>query len=293
MLTPSFLRNLETLLGSRLRKKIHIKRVSPVSGGSINLAAKVETTTGIYFLKVNDAFRYPGMFELEENGLRELRNANSFSIPEVILTGEVETHSFLVMQWIESKPQASDFWSVFGRSLATLHKTTSPKFGFKEDNYIGSLTQSNREHNQWIDFFIEERLEKQVQRAVNSGKLELDDVSLFKKLYMNLDSVLPHENPALLHGDLWNGNFLTGNDGLPCLIDPAVYYGHREMDLSMTKLFGGFDPAFYDAYNETYPVAAGFDERIDIHNLYPLLVHVNLFGGSYISQVRTILKRFR
>jgi fructosamine-3-kinase len=143
-----------------------------------------------------------------------------------------------------------------------------------------------------LDFFIEERLEKQLKLALSSGKMINSDADLFQRLYSRLD-IIPIEAPSLLHGDLWSGNFMTNADGMPCLIDPAVYFGHREMDLAMTKLFGGFDDEFYEAYNESFPLAAGFEERIDIHNLYPLMVHVNLFGGGYVQQVRGILKKIK
>ena len=125
-----------------------------------------------------------------------------------------------------------------------------------------------------------------------TNAIDKNTIIQFEKLFVELHNILPDESPSLVHGDLWSGNFMTGTDGEPCLIDPAVYYGHREMDLSMTKLFGGFDDKFYEAYNVEYPLTPGFEERVDIHNLYPLLVHVNLFGGQYVSQVRGILKRF-
>ena len=187
----------------------------------------------------------------------------------------------------------NDFWESFGKSLAKLHRVNSSKYGFAEDNYIGSLEQSNKEHNKWIDFFIEERLEKQLKRAMELGILTGDDENHFQKLYRELDSLIPNEPPSLLHGDLWGGNFITGDNGEPCLIDPAVYYGHREMDLSMTRLFDGFEKPFYDIYNSEYPLAPGFEARVDIHNLYPLLVHVNLFGGGYIPQLRGVIKKFK
>ena len=292
MLTASFLRGLESQLGKKLKQKLHFRRVSPISGGSINLAARLDTTFGTFFLKANDAFQFPGMFEKEARGLQVLKNAGVFTIPEVIFTGEEEGLSFLILRFIDSKPKSKNFWESFGISLAKLHCLTDTRFGFTEDNYIGSLVQSNREHNRWTDFFIEERLEKQLQLAINSGKMDSSDSRLFRKIYTRYESLINDEPPALLHGDLWNGNFIAGNDGEPCLVDPAVYYGHREMEVAMTKLFGGFEDQFYESYNNEYPLIPGFEERIDIHNLYPLLVHVNLFGGAYIARVRGILKKF-
>jgi fructosamine-3-kinase len=293
MLTTSFLRQLEQILSRQTRKKMHFRRVKPIEGGNINLTARLDTTVGTYFLKSNDAFRFPAMFEKEVRGLEALRKAEAFTIPEVILTGDAEGQAFLILKFFEDKDMKSDFWESFGKSLAKLHKVYSPKYGFSEDNYMGSLEQSNKEHNKWIDFFVEERLEKQLKRAMELGYLNGDDENGFQKLYRELDSLIPNEPSSLLHGDLWGGNFITGESGEPCLIDPAVYYGHREMDLSMTRLFEGFDEPFYETYNSEYPLAPGFESRVDIHNLYPLLVHVNLFGGGYIPQLRGILKKFR
>ncbi len=293
MLTASFIRGIETQLGKKLKQKLHIKRVQPVSGGSINHAARVDTSWGTYFLKANDAFLYPQMFEKEASALDLLRTTGLITIPEVIMTGEEDGFAFLFLRFIESKMRNENFWENFGTALARIHRHTSTRFGFPVNNYIGSLSQSNREHTRWEDFFIEERLEKQLQLAEQSGRLSKADIDQFQSLYKNIESIFPDEPPALLHGDLWSGNFITGNNGEPCLIDPAVYYGHREMDLAMTKLFGGFDDIFYEAYQTEYPLASGFDDRVDICNLYPLLVHVNLFGGGYLSQVRNILKKFR
>lgn len=292
MLTSSFLRHVEVSLGHKLRQKLHIKRVTPLSGGSINLSAKIDTSAGVFFMKANDAFRYPLMFENEAKGLSVLSEAAVFTIPEVIMTGEEEGQSFIILKFIESKLSKPGFWETFGVSLAKLHRFSAQRYGFTEDNYIGSLKQSNKEHNKWEDFFIEERIEKQLSIAMRSGNLLSEDADRFKRVYTKIDTLIPLESPALLHGDLWNGNFITGSEGEPCLIDPAVYYGHREMDLSMTRLFGGFDPVFYDSYHAEFPLTPGFEERSDIHNLYPLLVHVNLFGGDYIKQVRSILRRF-
>jgi len=293
MLTPSFLRSFEVVLGQKLNKKIHVRRVTPLSGGSINLAAKLDTTAGVFFLKANDAMKYPGMFEKEASGLEKLSSTNTITIPQVIMAGETQDQSFLVLEFIEGRARQSDFWTSFGTSLALLHKNYGNHFGFEEDNFIGSLRQSNKQHATWINFFIEERLERQLKLAMSGGSMTSDDEKSFSQLYRRLEDLIPIEAPSLIHGDLWSGNFITGKDGHACLIDPAVYYGHREMDLAMSRLFGGFDADFYEAYQQESPLEAGFEDRVDIHNLYPLMVHVNLFGGGYVGQVRSILKRFR
>jgi len=292
MLTASFLRHVESSLNQKLGKKIHIRRVTPVSGGSINLSARLDSSVGNFFLKSNDAFRYPSMFEKEGRGLQLLQEQKIISVPEVILTDEAEGQSYLILRFIESGKRKINFWEEFGISLAKLHKVSSSKFGLEENNFIGSLIQSNTQHSRWIDFFTEERISKQMQMALKSGILKQEDEKNLNKLFLKFESLIPEEIPSLIHGDLWSGNYMTGISGEPCLIDPAVYYGHREMDLAMSHLFGGFETVFYESYHSEFPLSPGFEERIDIHNLYPLLVHVNLFGGGYVSQVRSIIKKF-
>ena len=191
----------------------------------------------------------------------------------------------------QSQPE-NNFWENFGRGLAKLHKTTSDYFVLDHNNYIGSLTQSNRKRDNWIDFFVEERLGFQLKLARDSHLIDSGVLSAAEGLFNRLNEIIPKEQSSLLHGDLWSGNFMLGDQGEACLIDPAVYYGHREMDIAMTKLFGGFDHQFYEAYNQEFPMEKGWEQRMDICNLYPLLVHVNLFGGGYVSQLTSILKRF-
>jgi fructosamine-3-kinase len=191
-----------------------------------------------------------------------------------------------------SAKRQSDFWENFGTALAALHKNTQDNFGLDEDNYIGSLSQSNRCHSDWTDFFIAERLEPQIALARNNRKISQSHTRQFEKLYKKFPEIFPEEKPALVHGDLWNGNFITGKDGYACLVDPAVHYGNREAELSFTKLFGGFDPGFYQAYQQAFPLEKCFAQRVDIYNLYPLMVHVNLFDGGYAASVESILRKF-
>ena len=274
------------------RQNISFRNSRPVSGGCINRCYQLETSSGNYFLKYNDATLYPEMFASEAKGLKLLAAADAIDVPAVISCGEEGSFSFLILEWIESGRREKNFWADFGMRLAQMHRCTAEKSGLDHDNYIGSLPQSNRESNNWIDFFIHERLEPQLKLARDSGLIASPDEKSFEKLISKLPQLIPVEKPALLHGDLWNGNFLVNPKGKASLIDPAVYYGHREMDLAMTKLFGGFDSEFYSAYNEVFPLEKGFESRTDIHNLYPLLVHVNLFGGGYVEQVKEILNRF-
>jgi fructosamine-3-kinase len=269
-----------------------IKHITPVTGGDINLAYHLQTTLGDFFIKINSLHKFPGMFESEEEGLAAIRNTNAIAVPEVILKGATENESYLVLQWIDAGQSSRTSSRQLGRQLAQMHSNTSAQFGFEADNYMGSLHQSNRPHDSWAQFFIEERLQPMVEIAVDKKELVKSDMNRFDQLYKKLPDLFTEEPPALLHGDLWGGNYLISAEGKPYLIDPAVSYGNREFDIAMTTLFGGFDHAFYEAYNQEFPLLPGWQQRLKFWNLYPLLVHVNLFGGVYAKQVRENLSVF-
>ena len=233
------------------------------------------------------------MFAAEAGGLAILKNAECIQVPNVIHNSDTGEYSFLLLDFIRSRPPTADFWHLFGQQLARLHQRTSPDFGLDHDNYIGSLRQSNNHHLRWTDFLVEERIQPQVKMAVDGRLLDNHDLRRLELLYKKLPEILPVEPPSLIHGDLWSGNYMVGSDGNPSIIDPAVYYGHREMDIAMSRLFGGFSPEFYRSYNEEYPMEKGWEKRIELNQLYPLLVHVNLFGGGYSRQVRQILMGYQ
>jgi fructosamine-3-kinase len=199
----------------------------------------------------------------------------------------------LVLKFIQSAAHSADFWNDFGHRLAALHKHSQPSFGLSHDNYIGSLHQSNREHTSWEEFFIEERLQPLIRIAFDNREMDSLDVKAFNLFEKRIPQIFPEEPPALIHGDLWSGNYMVNENGNAVIIDPAVYYGHREMDLGMSQLFGGFHPGFYESYDDAFPLRPGWRDRLDYCNLYPLLVHVNLFGRSYLGQIRSILRKFR
>ncbi len=286
----------EKLLNQHFGKPVQVTHTSGVGGGCINDAHRLKTSEGPFFVKYNSASRYPGMFEAEAKGLLLLRNSNTVYVPEVIGFGEEGENSFLVLEFIDSAAQQDDFWFHFGSEMANMHRIIMGQenkgHGLDYDNYIGSLPQQNKWHASWIDFFVVERLEAQLRIAREQGSAGPDLSQMFQRLYKHLSDFFPEEPPALLHGDLWSGNFMIGSDGRAVIIDPAVYYGHRYMDLGMSKLFGGFDSAFYEAYNEAYPLEPSWRKSMDIANLYPLMVHVNLFGGGYLSSVKAVLRGF-
>lgn len=263
--------------------------VSRLTGGCINDCFKLATDKGLYFAKINSL---GDMLHKEARGLELLRSAGAVHVPEIIFSLDEGSHSVLVLEFVEAGPRGKRFWENFGENLAALHKTTSTSFGLSFDNYIGSLPQENTTESDWIRFFIHHRLEPQLAIASNSGKIDSRVRQDFDSLYRRLPELLAPGTPALLHGDLWSGNYLLNQSGEATIMDPAIYFGCNEVDLAMSKLFGGFDQAFYDAYLAAWPVDPGLESRLDIYNLYPLLVHVNLFGGSYLSSVKSILKRF-
>lgn len=277
------------------KKKIKILRAINISGGSINEAAKLLIENGTeLFLKWNSGSLLE-MFDVEVKGLQFIQqHCDRFKIPNIIgydITDSGEI-SWLLLEYIDQGRTDGDFFEHFGQSLAQLHTVTHSEFGLDHDNFIGRLPQINSFEKNWITFFIEHRIEPQLKMAFDKGLLPDSLLKNFEILFKQLPDIIPEEKPALLHGDLWSGNFMATSDAIPVLIDPAVYFGHREAELAFTKLFGGFSSAFYRAYNESNPPEAGLEQRVDIFNLYPLLVHVNLFGHAYTSQVTSIIKRF-
>lgn len=279
---------LETKLQSQLGTKLTIQQKVRLAGGDINQVFKLLTSAGKFVIKINSASFAEDMFRSEALGLA-LLSQSKFIVPQTHLTGKEESVAFLVMEYIETGMPKPGYWETFGRQLAALHSFSNKHFGLETDNYIGSLPQTNKMCKDWATFYAKRRIIPQIKAAVSQHKLSSNYlysedrwVSFFQKLY-------PDEPPALLHGDLWSGNKMVSASGKPVLIDPAVYFGHREMDLSMMLLFGGFDKALFSAYQEVYPLEADWEKRVVWCQLYPLLVHANLFGGGYIQQVSHIL----
>lgn len=262
-----------------------------ISGGCINNAVKVVTKQGLYFVKWN-VQSLEGMFEAEAKGLALLRSKEEIFIPEVYGWGKHGENAYLLLEFIQSASPRANFWEDFGASLARLHRHSQAHFGLSFNNYIGPLEQQNDYSEDGIHFFIEKRLKPQAGLALYEHKISQSLYDKFIRLFEKLPKLLPQEPPALLHGDLWSGNFMVNQQGAPALIDPAVYYGYREAELAFTRLFGGFQEEFYQAYHREFPLEPNFQERLDIYNLYPLLVHVNLFGSGYLSGVTRTLNKY-
>lgn len=272
----------------RLEQILNEKIVSQSfsSGGCIANSVVVKTISGKeYFVK---QYENPAINKTEANGLKELKSSNTIRVPEVIFYDD----SYLIIEYIKSSTKARDFSELFGRKFATLHKYTSGKFGFYENNFIGSTPQINLpNYSDWKTFYWENRLLYQFKLAEKNGYVDSDFMKKFSELENKIEQILSHEvQPSLLHGDLWSGNYIVDEKGEPCLIDPAVYYGDREADLAMTKIFGGFDSYFYAAYNESFPLPDGWQERENIYKLYHILNHLNLFGSSYLFQSMALMK---
>jgi fructosamine-3-kinase len=288
MSLPTFVaEGLEAEIGSVLR-------VDALGGGCVNPAARVETAVGPVFVKYNpDAPRR--MFTVEAVGLEHLRTtAAGLRIPRVIASSVGDGHGgWLALEWLEPGPAGAAFAERLGRGLAELHRAKQIGWGWEDEGYIGSLPQPNSPTPTWVDFWWSRRLEPQLELAIRLGRRPgtRHDWDLLAARLQNLLAVAEEEGVSLLHGDLWSGNVISLPDGAAAIVDPAAYRGHREVDLAMTELFGGFGPRFYAAYREIWPLSAGYDDRKLVYQLYYLLVHVNLFGGGYGIQTATVLRR--
>ena len=278
---------LRQALGERLGKPLRGAR--DLGGGDINDAYQVTLADGSQlFIKTH---RNPpsGMYEAEARGLRWLAEAGAIRTPRVIALSDARP-AFLALELIRSAKRATGFDETLGRSLAALHAFGAPSFGLDHDNFIGRLAQSNEVADDWASFYWTSRLEPQLRLAVDGGSIDDATRSGFKVLQRVLpERVGAAEPPSRLHGDLWGGNLHVDDLGQPALIDPAVYGGHREIDLAMMRLFGGFGERVFAAYSEALPLSPGAEQRVALYQLYPLLVHVNLFGGTYVGSVKRAL----
>jgi protein-ribulosamine 3-kinase len=267
-----------------------ILQATPLGGGCVSPAARLQTKPGrVFFLKWAVENQRGQMFSEEARSLRKIAETNVIRVPAVIATST----RWLVLEWLPPFAAHTAEWRQFGVSLARLHRVQHEQFGWTADNYIGPLNQENPWSQSWPEFWQKQRLLPQLRNALNTGRLNANDRQQFLRLFGQLATLLDagqREGPSLLHGDLWSGNVL-GTSGSIAIVDPASYYGHREVDLAMAELFGGFPDEFRDAYQREWPLEAGFERRRAVYQLYYLLVHINLFGGSYVSGTRTALDR--
>lgn len=294
MLPQHLYQHILEILSLKLGQNVASFLAQPVSGGSINQTYRIQIPDGpFFFCKINRFDTFPHLFLKEQRGLQLIGQTGTVAVPKSIAYTVTENYQVLLLQWIESGPKGESFFKHFGMQLAALHQHTQAQFGLQEDNYMGSLPQQNTPCKDWCTFFIEQRLQPLIDRCIQNELLTHADVLSFEKLYQKLPQIFSeNQPPALLHGDLWSGNYLCNSSGQPVLIDPAVYYGHPAVDLGMTRQFGGFENAFYESYNYHHLQPDNSAEQQQVCNLYPLLVHLLLFGSSYLGSIQQTLKAF-
>ena len=264
----------------------------PVTGGDISAAWRLDSAAGSVFLKTGPASSYE-MFAAEAEGLSELAQANAVRVPTVIALGEHRDSAFVALEWLRFESIGRATERRLGEQLAALHRTTNPRYGWHRDNTIGLTLQNNAWSDSWVDFFREHRLGYQLKLAAGNGftgALQTEGARLLKRLPVFYEHYTPVA--SLLHGDLWGGNWASC-DGQPVIFDPAVYYGDRETDLAMTRLFGGFGRAFYAAYESSWPLQPGHRQRSDLYQLYHVLNHLNLFGSAYLGRALALIEGLR
>ncbi|RZM75991.1 fructosamine kinase family protein [Leptolyngbya iicbica] len=259
-----------------------------VGGGSINQTFRITDGDRDYFLKLNQASQY-AMFEAEALGLREMAETQTIRVPKPICWGTAEGSCYIVMEYLPLGNSSRDSWYQMGQDLAAMHRVTSDRgFGWQRDNTIGDTPQKNPWTDDWVEFYVEHRLRYQFQLANRRGNFRRQE-----ELMAAVPSLLAGHTPepSLVHGDLWSGNASVTVDGTPVILDPATYYGDREVDIAMSELFGRFPQPFYDGYNATYPLEPGYETRKILYNLYHIINHFNLFGGGYGSQAQSMMDR--
>ncbi|MBD2137752.1 fructosamine kinase family protein [Anabaena sp. FACHB-1237] len=260
-----------------------------VSGGCINQGYAVSNGKLTYFVKLNQATQ-ADMFLAEMLGLQTMYKTQSIRVPQPLCWGITGNYSYIVLEWLEMTGANQQSWRKMGQNLAKMHQNISNKgFGWERNNTIGSTPQINIWQSNWIDFYVEYRLGYQFQLARRKG----GNFPLQDKLLATIPELLKNHDvqPALVHGDLWGGNAGFTTDGEPVIFDPATYFGDREVDIAMTELFGGFPAVFYEGYQEVLPLNEGYKQRKIIYNLYHILNHFNLFGGSYATQANQMIKK--
>lgn len=267
-------------------------KLTPVHGGDINEAFLVTAGDQEFFIKYHCGSYAADMFQKEVMGLELINKAVPGFAPQTKSIFSQCDHSILIMEYLETSSNGKSCGSDLGSQLAKMHRYQSDYYGLETENFIGSLIQKNDRAESISVFMTQSRLLPQLMMASNKGYLIPSEVPSSSHIERIINGIVPEEKPCLVHGDLWGGNYLCTINNKAMIIDPAVAYGHREMDIAMSRLFGGFDIDFYNTYNDTYPLENGWENRIDLFQLYYLLVHLNLFGTSYKDSVMRILNKY-
>jgi len=283
---------ISAILSKHIGAKAAIDDLQFFYGGNFNLAVRVKTGASEYFIKWTQG-EHRGLFEAEANNLQLIKKTDAIDVPSVLGVGSLDEKEYLMMECIQSSEKSGHYWSDFGGKLAHLHQHNAVQgHGLDYDNYLGAAQQVNAWELNGVQFFIQNRLKKQVDNALYHRKISAEMEAQFEALYEKLPNLIPNESSALLHGDLWSGNAMVNAKGEITLVDPCTYYGLREAELAFTTMFGGFPTEFYEAYHRTFPIETDFHKRIPLYNLYPLMVHVNLFGEGYLPAVNKILSSY-
>lgn len=269
-----------------------VETATAIAGGDVNRAFRVRLASGAEVFVKHRIGAPPGMYTAEAHGLEWLVAGGALRVPTVVAVRD-EAPRLLVLEWIERGAPSSTHDDELGSGLARLHQAGAPSFGLDRDNMIATLPQSNTPTATWAEFWTTRRLEPLFRNAVDAGLLVRESLPRWERLFSRMPDLCgPPEPPARLHGDLWGGNAIVDATGAPVLIDPAVFGGHREVDLAMMRLFGGFSQRVFAAYHEASPLADGHSDRVSLFQLAPLLVHLILFGGSYRSAVERALAHY-
>lgn len=297
---PPFFSSIKDALAALFGNNVKIAHSCKVSGGDINEAFSLKLTDGSHIFMKSNTKENIGFFTAEAMGLQAVAQTGTIQTPHILCCGTEEAqggYSFLLLEFINGKHRIEAYWQTFAEQLAAMHNSPAAEFvpdgnyGFIQDGYIGATKQHNTPQANWVAFFRDCRLKPQFEAA--ACYFDIATLRQIDSLLDHLDKFLEEpEHPSLLHGDLWSGNFITGNDGKAWLIDPAAYVGHAEADIAMTELFGGFPPAFYDAYAKAAPLQPGYSRRRDLYNLYHLLNHLNLFGRTYLPSVKRVIAEY-
>ncbi len=270
-------------------EKFQIDDRRSVSGGCINQGYALTGNNCTYFVKINQASQEQ-MFEAEALGLKQMLATQTIRVPKPICWGVADRSSYIVLEWLEFNRGSSQSWEEMGGQLAFMHKAGgSSQFGWERNNTIGSTPQINTWTSDWAEFFAEYRIGYQLKLAKRRGGNFPDWSRVVAAVREHLTDIQPQ--PSLVHGDLWSGNAAVTASGEPVILDPATYYGDREVDIAMTELFGGFPAAFYRGYNQVWPLDEGYQQRKTLYNLYHILNHFNLFGGGYGSQASRMIEQ--
>ena len=270
---------------------LKLKEYEELRGGSVNTAVKVKANSEVFVIKYNHK-EFHENFQSEVNNLELIENSKTINTPKIYKHGTTQNHSFLALEYIKEAPVSVHSIRYLAEKMAAFHSVISDQCGLEYNNFIGPFEQNNETEQHWFRFFLEKRIKPMVRKSMQNDLL---DNSMYKdfesfQFYKQVETLLTSDGNVLLHGDFWNGNVIY-TEREAYLIDPSCYYGSREVDMAFSNLFGGFHPMFYDIYESLLPYQKEYEKRFNVYNIYPLLVHLNLFGDKYLKDIEIALKK--